>query len=183
MDLSKEEWSTIHVFGRHSFHYLPIYVRKWPPTYLSKRRWSSTYLSGRRATSIHLFRMGWPPIHLCREGWEPIYLFWEDPFIYLPTCLPWRRCPPLATYLRGYGHQSFYLGKGGYLSTHLGKDGHPSTYLGKYCHLPAYFGGLYLPIYLHMEGRPVTYLFCKILSIYLSIHQPTHLGVDGHPPN
>ena len=139
-----------------------LFRRGWPPTYLSKRRWPSTYLSGRRATSIHLFGMGWPPIHLCREGWEPIYLFWEDPFIYLPTCLPWRRCPPLATYLKGYGHQSFYLGKGGYLSTHLGKDGHLSTY----------FGGFHLPIFLPMEGRTATYLLCKDLSIDLFIYLP-----------
>ena len=53
----------------------PTYLRRWPPTYLSKRRWPSTYLSGRRATSIHLFRMGWPPIHLCREGWHTISLY------------------------------------------------------------------------------------------------------------
>ena len=96
--------------------------------------------------------MGWPPIHLCREGWDPIYLFWEDPFIYLPTCLPWRGCPPLATYLRGYGHQSFYLGKGGYLSTHLGKDGHLSTYFGA-VYLP-----IYVPAYLRGDGNSPTQL-------------------------
>ena len=111
------------------------------------------------------------------------YLFWEDPFIYLPTCLPWRGCPPLATYLRGYGHQSFCLGKGGYLSTHLGKDGQPSTYLGKYCHLPILEDYIYLQLYLPTYGRKASYLSILQNPIYLSIHQPTHLGGDGHPPN
>ena len=154
------------------------------------------------------------------------YLFWEDPFIYLPTCLPWRGCPPLATYLRWYGHQSFYLGKDGYLSTYFGgfhlpiflpmegrpatpalptylrgdchlsaylrkdshsstdlhlstyqgKYGHLSTCLGKDCHLPTYFGGFYLPIYLHMhiwkEGQLPIYFAKANLSICVFIYLP-----------
>ena len=86
----------------------------------------------------------------------------------LSTYLPWRRCPPLATYLRWYGHQSFYLGKDGYLSTYLGKDGYLSTY----------FGGFHLPIFLPMEGRPAT----PALPTYLrgDCHLSACLRKDSH---
>ena len=145
---SREGWPPIYLFWRISSTYLPTYGRK------------DSYLS---ALQKPIYRSIYLPTHLGGDGHPPNYLGGE---------------PPLPTYLRGDCHPSADLTKDSHLSTDLqlstyqGKDGHLSTYLGKYCHLPAYFGGFYLPIYLHMEGRPATYLFCKILSIYLVISLP-----------